>query len=279
MRNNLSKQIPVANKFKIGGDKLSLFAGPCQIESKELCLEVAETLIPICESLDINLVFKSSFDKANRTSLNSERGFGLEQGLKILAEIKEETNLPIISDIHLPEQAEAAAHVLDIIQIPAFLARQTDLLVAAGKTGKTIHIKKAQFMKASDMKFSAEKVSNSGSDNILLCERGTSFGYGDLVVDMRNLIIMRKLGYPVIFDATHSVQKPGSGNGTTGGNREYVPYLAKAAIATGIDGLFIETHPNPDNAPSDGPNMIPLKDMPQLLEELSNLWNSTRVCT
>lgn len=250
----------------------SLIAGPCSIESEELVLEVAGKMKEITDQLGISYTFKASFDKANRTSIDAFRGPGLEKGLQILKKVKDTYQLPICTDIHEAWQAEPVAEVADIIQIPAFLCRQTDLLVAAAKTGKCINIKKAQFLAPWDMKNCVEKVKQSGNDNVMLCERGTSFGYNTLVVDMTGLRVMKEFGVPVIFDATHSVQKPG-GNGTsTGGNREYVEYLAKAAIAVGVDGLFMETHPNPDNAKSDGLNMVPLDEMKELLEKLQKIY-------
>ena len=250
----------------------SLIAGPCSIESEELVLEVAGKMKEITDQLGISYTFKASFDKANRTSIDAFRGPGLEKGLQILKKVKDTYQLPICTDIHEAWQAEPVAEVADIIQIPAFLCRQTDLLVAAAKTGKCINIKKAQFLAPWDMKNCVEKVKQSGNDNVMLCERGTSFGYNTLVVDMTGLRVMKEFGVPVIFDATHSVQKPG-GNGTsTGGNREYVEYLAKAAIAVGVDGLFMETHPNPDNAKSDVPDMVPLDEMKELLEKLQKIY-------
>lgn len=250
----------------------SLIAGPCSIESEELVLEVARKMKAITDELGIPYTFKASFDKANRTSIDAFRGPGLEKGLEILKKVKDTYEVPICTDIHEAWQADPVAKVADIIQIPAFLCRQTDLLVAAAKTGKCINIKKAQFLAPWDMKNCVEKVKQSGNDNVMLCERGTSFGYNTLVVDMTGLRVMKEFGVPVIFDATHSVQKPG-GNGTsTGGNREYVEYLAKAAIAVGVDGLFMETHPDPDNAKSDGPNMVPLNEMKELLEKLQKIY-------
>lgn len=245
-----------------------LIAGPCVIESEEMVLSVAAEMKRITDELGIPYTFKASFDKANRTSLGSFRGPGLEEGLRILKKVKEQLGLPICTDIHEPWQAQPAAEVADILQIPAFLCRQTDLLVAAAKTGRCINIKKAQFLAPWDMKNCLDKVRQSGNDNVMLCERGTSFGYNTLVVDMTGLRVMKEFGVPVIFDATHSVQKPG-GNGTsTGGNRAYVEYLAKAAIAVGVDGLFMETHPDPECALSDGPNMVPLGEMERLLKKL-----------
>lgn len=251
-----------------------LIAGPCVIESEESVLTIARKMKEITEELGIPYIFKASFDKANRTSIHSFRGPGIEEGLRILAKTKNELGVQICTDIHEPWQAEIAAEVCDIIQIPAFLCRQTDLLIAAAKTGKCINIKKAQFLAPWDMKNCVEKVRESGNDNIMLCERGTSFGYNTLVVDMTGLRVMKDFGVPVIFDATHSVQKPG-GNGTsTGGNRQFVEYLAKAAIATGVDGLFMETHPDPDHALSDGPNMVPLKEMKDLLIKLQRVYEA-----
>lgn len=250
----------------------SLIAGPCVIESEELVLSVAGKMKKITEELGIPYTFKASFDKANRTSIHSFRGPGIEEGLRILQKVKDTYGLPVCTDIHEPWQAEKAAQVCDILQIPAFLCRQTDLLVAAAKTGKCINIKKAQFLAPWDMKNCVEKVRESGNDNVMLCERGSTFGYNTLVVDMTGLRVMKDLGVPVIFDATHSVQKPG-GNGTsTGGNRQFVEYLAKAAVAVGVDGLFMETHPDPDNALSDGPNMVPLGEMKELLRKLQRVY-------
>lgn len=249
-----------------------LIAGPCVIESEEQVLSIAAELKAITDELGIPFTFKASFDKANRTSIQGFRGPGIEEGLRILQKVKDTYGLRICTDIHEAWQAEPAAKVCDILQIPAFLCRQTDLLVAAARTGKCINIKKAQFLAAWDMKNCLNKVRQSGNDNVMLCERGTSFGYNTLVVDMTGLRVMKDMGVPVIFDATHSVQKPG-GNGTsTGGNREYVEYLAKAAIAVGVDGLFMETHPDPDNAKSDGPNMVPLGQMKELLKKLQRVY-------
>lgn len=250
-----------------------LIAGPCVIEGEKMVMQVAEQMKMVTEELGIPYTFKASFDKANRTSITGYRGPGIEEGMKILEKVHRELELPICTDIHEPWQAKVAAEVCDIIQIPAFLCRQTDLLVAAAKTGKCINIKKAQFLAPWDMKNCVEKVRQSGNDNIMLCERGTTFGYNTLVVDMTGIRVMKEFGVPVIFDATHSVQKPG-GNGTsTGGNRGFVEYLAKAAIAVGADGLFVETHPDPDNAKSDGPNMVKLDDMKTLLEKVQRIYN------
>lgn len=250
-----------------------LLAGPCVIESEELVMTVAKEMKKITDELGIDYYFKASFDKANRTSIHSFRGPGLEEGLKILKKVKDTYDLKIVTDIHEPFQAEIVAKVADIIQIPAFLCRQTDLLVAAAKTGKLINVKKAQFLAPWDMKNVVSKLEEAGNSNILLCERGTSFGYNNLVVDMTSIIEMKKLGFPVIFDATHSVQKPGGKGNSTGGNREYVEYLAKAATAIGIDGLFIEVHPDPDNALSDGPNMIKLSEIRSILKKILEVHN------
>lgn len=252
-----------------------LIAGPCVIEGEDITFEIAKGLKLITDKLGIRFTFKASFDKANRTSYSSFRGPGIEKGLDVLKNIKERLGLDICTDIHEPWQAESVSEVADIIQIPAFLCRQTDLLVAAAKTGKVINIKKAQFLAPWDMKNCVEKVRMAGNDRIMLCERGTSFGYNNLVVDMTSIQIMKGFGVPVVFDATHSVQKPG-GNGTSsGGNREFVAPLAKAAIAAGADGLFFETHTDPSRALSDGPNMIPLHKMEELLSELIRVYKAT----
>ena len=254
----------------------SLIAGPCVIESEELVLSVASQMKGITEELGIPYTFKASFDKANRTSIHSFRGPGIEEGLRILKKVKDTYDLPICTDIHESWQAEQAAEVCDILQIPAFLCRQTDLLVAAAKTGKCINIKKAQFLAPWDMRNCVEKVRESGNENVMLCERGTTFGYNTLVVDMTGLRVMKEFGVPLIFDATHSVQKPGGMGTSTGGNREFVEYLAKAAIAVGVDGLFMETHPDPDHALSDGPNMVPLSEMRKLLTKLQRVYNAVQ---
>ena len=251
-----------------------LIAGPCVIESEEMVMEIAKHMKKITDKYGIDYTFKASFDKANRTSINGKRGPGIEEGLRILQKVRDEIGLSVATDIHEPWQAEPVGKVCDIVQIPAFLCRQTDLLVAAAKTGKCINIKKAQFLAPWDMKNCVEKVVASGNDNVMLCERGTSFGYNNLVVDMTGLVEMKKFGYPVIFDATHSVQKPGGKGNCTGGNREYVEYLAKAAIAVGVDGLFMETHPNPDNAWSDGPNQVVLSEMDKLLGKLVKVYEA-----
>ena len=247
------------------GYGLTLFAGPCVIESPGLCDEIAAAMQELCGKLGINYVFKASFDKANRTSVESYRGPGLEAGLATLAEIKAKYGLPVLTDVHETAQIAPLAEVVDVIQIPAFLCRQTDLLVAAGESGRTIKIKKGQFMAPGGMAHAVEKVKSTGNNKVLLTERGTTFGYGNLVVDMRGLEQMRELGVPVVFDGTHSVQLPGGQGHASGGQRQFVPTLVRAAAAVGIDGLFIETHPNPEVALSDGPNMIPLAEMEALL--------------
>ena len=247
--------------------KLMVIAGPCVIENEEITLRIAKELKRVSLELDVDFYFKASFDKANRTSIDAFRGSGMEQGLNILQKVKDTYDLKIVTDIHEPYQAQPVAEVADIIQIPAFLCRQTDLLIAAAKTGKCINVKKAQFLAPWDMKNVVRKLETSGNRNIMLCERGTSFGYNTLVVDMTSIVEMKKLGYPVILDGPHSVQKPG-GNGTsTSGNREYVPYLVKAAVAAGADGVFLETHFAPDSALSDGANMIQTDDVKPLIEK------------
>lgn len=242
--------------FEIGGDKLTILAGPCAMESKDILFSAAEALKKITEEIGVNFVFKCSYDKANRTSLTSYRGLGIEKGLELLAAAKKAFDVPIVTDIHSVEQASLAAEVADIIQIPAFLCRQTDLLVAAAKTGKIVNIKKGQFLSPYQMKSIAKKVSDSGNSDIVITDRGVSFGYGNLVSDMRTVPIIHDLGYPLIFDATHSVQLPGGGGTYTSGERKFVSTLAKSATAAGADGLFFEVHPNPDEALCDGPNQI-----------------------
>jgi 2-dehydro-3-deoxyphosphooctonate aldolase (KDO 8-P synthase) len=247
------------NNFEIGTDKLTILAGPCAMESSEIEFQTARELKKICNELDINFVFKTSFDKANRSSLNSYRGLGIKEGLKILADVKKELQIPIVTDIHEPHQADLAAEVADIIQIPAFLCRQTDLLVAASKTGKIVNIKKGQFLSPYQMKSIAQKVIDSGNDKILITDRGTSFGYNNLVVDFRGVqIIQDELNFPYVFDATHSVQIPGGHGSSSSGERKFVPLLAKSAIAAGAKCLFFEVHPNPDCALCDGDNMLSL---------------------
>ena len=247
---------------------LTVIAGPCQLESLDHALMIADRLAEACNRSGARFVFKGSFDKANRTSLDGERGVGLDAGLEILSQVKAQVGCPVLTDVHSVEQCAPVADRVDILQIPAFLCRQTDLLLAAGATGKAVNIKKGQFLAPWDMSHVANKVASSGNENILLTERGTSFGYNTLVNDMRSLPIMSETGYPVIMDATHSVQQPGGQGGTSGGQRKFAPVIARAAVAVGVAGVFIETHENPDNAPSDGPNMIQLSDMPDLIATL-----------
>jgi 2-dehydro-3-deoxyphosphooctonate aldolase (KDO 8-P synthase) len=250
---------------------LVLIAGPCQIESADHAMECAGELVAIARRLGMPFVFKSSFDKANRTALTGERGVGIDKGLSILGEIRARYGVPVLTDIHTAEQCAPVAAVVDVLQIPAFLCRQTDLLVAAARTGAVVNVKKGQFLAPWDMRNVVEKIAGSGNTRILLTERGTSFGYNTLVTDLRGLPIMASTGYPVIFDATHSVQQPGGQGRSSGGDRRMVPVLARGAVAVGVAGLFVETHPDPDRAPSDGPNMMPLRDMPRFLETIAAL--------
>lgn len=253
----------------LGNDRpMALIAGPCALESRAHALEMSHALVELTAKLGLGLIYKTSFDKANRTAIDSARGMGLEASLPILAEVRETYGCAVLTDVHAPEQCAIVAEAVDVLQIPAFLCRQTDLLVAAAETGRAINIKKGQFLAPWDMKNVARKVSAAGNDNILLCERGVSFGYNTLVNDMRALPIMAETGYPVVFDATHSVQQPGGQGTKTGGERRFVPALARGACAIGVAAVFMETHQDPDNAPSDGPNMVRLKDMPELLATL-----------
>jgi 2-dehydro-3-deoxyphosphooctonate aldolase (KDO 8-P synthase) len=260
---NLEKKIPFGNDLP-----LAIMAGPCVLESREHAFEMSYALKEISEKLNIPLIYKTSFDKANRTSDSSPRGVGIDKGLEILSEVRSKTGLPIVTDVHTADQCKPVSEVADILQIPAFLCRQTDLLVAAAKTGKPLHVKKGQFLAPWDMKNVIKKIEGTGNKNILVCERGVSFGYNTLVNDMRSLPILKEMGYPVVFDATHSVQQPGGAGNKTAGERKYVSILAKAAVSVGIAGVFLETHQDPDNAPSDGPNMVHLKDLPNLLAVL-----------
>ncbi len=257
----------------IGPDQpFFLIAGPCVIESEQFALDTAGQIQGICDSLSIPFAYKSSYDKANRTSIDSYRGLGIEDGLAILAKVKKELGIPVLTDIHLPEQAALAARHVDILQTPAFLCRQTDLIVAAVQTGKIVNIKKAQFLSPHEMRHVVSKASSAGGEGkTMVCERGATYGWNNLVVDMRSLAIMRETGCPVVFDATHSVQLPGGNDGSSGGQREFVPALARAATACGISALFMETHPNPDQAPSDGPNAWPLSQLSSLLEDLQEI--------
>ncbi len=261
------KQLKIGN-YSVGGERLTLIAGPCALESLELGLEIGEYVKNLCEKLGLNYIFKASFDKANRTSIFSPRGPGIDTGLKWLAEIRSKLNVPVLTDIHESWQAKPVADVVDVLQIPAFLCRQTDLLVAAAKTGKTINVKKAQFLSPWDMKSVLTKLTEAGNESVMFCERGTTMGYNQLVVDMRSLVIMRSLGVPVVFDATHSVQMPGGKGSSSGGDRRFTLPLARAAVSIGVDALFLEVHPNPENAMSDGPNMVPLSMLNDFLSQI-----------
>jgi len=262
------KVIKCGNLKISNSNRFTLIAGPCQLENETHAIDVAKKLKDMTQKLDIGLIYKTSFDKANRTSLKGKRGTGLEKSLPIFDKIKNKLKIPVLTDIHAIDQCEIVSKHVDILQIPAFLCRQTDLLVAAAKTGKIINVKKGQFLAPWDMVNVTKKLEESGNTNILVTERGASFGYNTLVSDMRSLPIMAKNGYPVVFDATHSVQQPGGMGDKSGGQREFVEYLARAAIAVGVAAIFMETHPDPDNAPSDGPNMVPLSQMPDLLKQL-----------
>lgn len=261
-----------AGAVAFGNDlPIAVLAGPCQMESRAHTLEMAGALKEICQRLGLGLVYKTSFDKANRTSLTGRRGLGLDKALAVFAEVRETLGLPVVTDVHEASQCAAVAEVVDVLQIPAFLCRQTDLLIAAARTGKVVKIKKGQFLAPWDMKNVVAKVTGSGNANVMVTERGVSFGYNTLVVDMRALAIMAEIGAPVIFDATHSVQQPGGQGTSSGGDRRFVPVLARAAVATGVAGLFIETHQDPDSAPSDGPNMVPLSQFEDLMRELMEI--------
>ncbi|TYC65758.1 3-deoxy-8-phosphooctulonate synthase [Stappia sp. BW2] len=268
-----NRVVSVGNVTFSNDAPFSLIAGPCQLESREHALECAAAIKEIADRLGIGVVYKTSYDKANRTSLAGKRGVGINEALPIFAEVKEKFGMPVLTDVHSPEQCAPVAEIVDVLQIPAFLCRQTDLLVAAAKTGRVINVKKGQFLAPWDMKNVLGKVTGSGNANVMLTERGASFGYNTLVTDMRSLPIMAQTGAPVIFDATHSVQQPGGQGASTGGDRTMVPVLARAAVAVGVAGLFIETHPDPDNAPSDGPNMVPLNQLEALLAQLKALDN------
>lgn len=255
---------------------ITLIAGPCQLENRDHALMIAGHLVPLADRLGLNLIFKGSFDKANRTSLSGKRGLGMEEGLRVLEDVRAEFDCPVLTDVHGPDQCAPVAQVVDVLQIPAFLCRQTDLLVAAGNTGKAVNIKKGQFLSPWEMPNTAEKVASTGNHNLLLTERGTSFGYNTLIADMRSLPQMAQTGYPVIMDCTHSVAQPGGKGTASGGQREFAPVMARAAVAIGVAGLFIETHQDPDNAPSDGPNMIPLDQMDGLMTHLAALDQLTK---
>jgi 2-dehydro-3-deoxyphosphooctonate aldolase (KDO 8-P synthase) len=263
-----AKHVHIGN-LTVGNDQpFALIAGPCQLESREHALEVSHALVEMCGKLGIGLIYKTSFDKANRTSVEGKRGLGLEQSLPILAEVREKWGCAVLTDVHEREQCAEVAQAADVLQIPAFLCRQTDLLIAAGNTGRAINVKKGQFLAPWDMKNVAAKVASTGNEKILLTERGASFGYNTLVTDMRGLPIMAQTGYPVVIDATHSVQQPGGQGSSSGGDRRFAPVIARAAISVGVAAVFMETHPDPDKAPSDGPNMIRLSEMPALLQTL-----------
>ena len=273
MKNKVIK----CKNFEISNNhKLSLIAGPCQLESEDHAFQIAGKLKEICNKVKVNLIYKTSFDKANRTSISSKRGIGLEKSLKVFENLRDKLDIPLLTDVHTSDQCEILADVVDIIQIPAFLCRQTDLLVSAAKTKKIINVKKGQFLAPWDMSNVTEKISNSGNNNILVTERGASFGYNTLVSDMRSLKIMAQDGYPVVFDATHSVQQPGGKGNKSGGQREFIECLSKAATAVGIAAIFIETHQDPDNAPSDGPNMLPLDKLENLLNKLIKIDNISK---
>ena len=273
MKNKVIK----CKNFEISNNhKLSLIAGPCQLESEDHAFQIAGKLKEICNKVKVNLIYKTSFDKANRTSISGKRGIGLEKSLKVFEKLRNKLDIPLLTDVHTSDQCEILADVVDIIQIPAFLCRQTDLLVSAAKTKKIINVKKGQFLAPWDMSNVTEKISNSGNNNILVTERGASFGYNTLVSDMRSLKIMAQDGYPVVFDATHSVQQPGGKGNKSGGQREFIECLSKAATAVGIAAIFIETHQDPDNAPSDGPNMLPLDKLENLLNKLIKIDNITK---
>lgn len=270
--NKFKDVVGITDRISIGGEKMVLFSGPCAAESYDLCMETGGRVKEICARLGIEYVFKSSFDKANRTSSGSYRGPSVDEGLKILERVRKELSVPVVTDVHESYQCAEVASVVDVLQIPAFLCRQTDLLKAAARTGKAVKIKKGQFMAPEDMKYAVDKVRGEGNNNVFLTERGASFGYHTLVVDMRSLPIMRQFT-PVVFDVTHSVQQPGGMGGSSGGQREFAPFLARAAAAAGVDGFFIETHPTPETALSDGPNMIHLHDMEAFLTMLKQYWD------
>ncbi|MFQ5598266.1 MAG: 3-deoxy-8-phosphooctulonate synthase [Nitrospiria bacterium] len=257
--------------FQIEKGDFFIVAGPCVIEGRDFVLKTAEKIVKVAKNHQFPLIFKSSYDKANRTSIASYRGLGMEEGLDILSAVRSEIGLPLLSDVHSEREVKSAGEVLDVLQIPAFLCRQTDLLIAAGKTGKIVNVKKGQFMAPWDMRHSVEKVKSTGNESIFLTERGSCFGYNNLVSDMRSLTIMRQWGYPVIFDATHSVQLPGGKGHASGGQREFVMPLSRAAVGAGCDGLFLEVHPSPDQAPSDGPNMIDLESLDKLLSQIRRM--------
>lgn len=264
-------KVQLTDKLVLGGDRMVLFAGPCVAESYDICMETGTKVKEICAEFGIEYVFKASFDKANRTSSGSYRGPSVDMGLEILSMVRKNLNVPVVTDVHESYQCAEVAAIVDVLQIPAFLCRQTDLLVAAAKTGKPVKVKKGQFMAPEDMKYAVDKVRGEGNKNVFLTERGSSFGYHNLVVDMRSLPIMRQYT-PVVFDVTHSIQRPGGLGGKSGGDRQFAPYLAKAAAAVGVDGFFIETHPNPEKALSDGPNMVPLGELRVFVKMIFEFW-------
>ncbi len=268
-------KVALTDKITLGGDRMVLFAGPCAAESYDICMETGTQVKKICEDLGIDYVFKASYDKANRTSSGSYRGPSMDMGLEILAMVRNDLKVPVVTDVHESGQCAEVAAVVDVLQIPAFLCRQTDLLVAAAKTGKPVKVKKGQFMAPEDMRYALDKVRGEGNNQVFLTERGSSFGYHNLVVDMRSLPIMRQYA-PVVFDVTHSIQRPGGLGGKSGGDRQFAPYLAKAAAAAGVDGFFIETHPQPEKALSDGPNMVPLHEMREFLILIKRFWDLSR---
>jgi len=265
----MAQLVTIGDVILGGSHPFGLIAGPCQLESLDHARAMCAGILEACAPSGTKLIFKGSYDKANRSSVTTQRGLGMEKGLEILAAIREEFGVPVLTDVHEPWHCAKAAQAVDVLQIPAFLCRQTDLLIAAGETGKAVNVKKGQFLAPWDMKNVAQKIESTGNRNILLCDRGTSFGYNTLVTDFRGLPVMAQTGYPVVFDATHSVQQPGGQGTTSGGQREFVPVLARAACAVGVSALFIETHQDPDNAPSDGPNMVPLDQMKALISRLS----------
>lgn len=265
------KSVPVGKLTIANNQPFALMAGPCVLESRDHAFMMCGALKEVTDKLGIPFIYKSSFDKANRTSVKAQRGMGLDAALKIFQEIKKEFDVPVLTDVHAPEQCAVVAEAVDVLQIPAFLCRQTDLLLAAGKTGRAINVKKGQFLAPWDMKNVAEKIASTGNEKIMLCERGVTFGYNTLVNDMRALPIMAETGYPVVFDATHSVQSPGGKGNATGGDRTMVPYLARAAVAIGVAAVFMETHQDPDSAPSDGPNMVRLEDMEKILRTMTEI--------
>jgi len=267
-----TSKIVEVGPYTVSNDlKITIIAGPCAVESRAHAIETATELKEITEKHDVGLIYKSSYDKANRTSISSKRGVGISQAMPIFSEVREMTGLPVVTDVHKADDCAIVGEVVDVIQIPAFLCRQTDLLIAAGNTGKVINVKKGQFLAPWDMPNVVKKIESTGNKNIMLCDRGTSFGYNTLVSDMRSLPIMAKTGYPIIFDATHSVQQPGGKGYTSGGEREFAPILARAAVGVGVAGVFMETHQDPDIAPSDGPNMIYLNELPDIIEMLLNI--------